>query len=171
MALVQREVSECKDGRSREREREKKNNHYPKTCSIMSETLFSPAKSLGALLRKYSDFVIEMWMADREEVTDLSKTEGVREKFWHLWEREVMHPRLTAQEHGSQHQAVHVYKPELNYGLNLLVLSYVALYWPLGWISATLWKSLERIVPPHIFVSIGLNMADLMSNVSTCTQL
>ncbi len=84
MALVQREASECEDGRRR---REKKNNHYPKTCSVMSETLFSPARSPGALLRKYSGFVIEMWMADREDVTDLSKTAGVREKFWHLWER------------------------------------------------------------------------------------
>lgn len=78
MALVQREASECEDGRRR---REKKNNHYPKTCSVMSETLFSPAKSPGALLRKYSGFVIEMWMADRVDVTDLSKTAGVREKF------------------------------------------------------------------------------------------
>lgn len=47
----------------------------------MSETLLSPAKSPGALLRKYSGFVIEMWMADREDVTDLSKTTGVREEF------------------------------------------------------------------------------------------
>lgn len=72
----------------RQKEEREKNNHYPKTCSVMSETLFSPAKSPGALLRKYSGFVIEMWMADREDVTDLSKTTGVRETFWHLWERE-----------------------------------------------------------------------------------
>lgn len=42
-------------------------------------------------------------------------------------ERLVMHFRLTAQEHRLQHQALCVHKPEL-YGLNLFVLSYVALY-------------------------------------------
>ncbi len=47
----------------------------------MSETLLSPAKSPSALIRKYSGFVIETWMADREDVTDLSKTAGVREEF------------------------------------------------------------------------------------------
>ncbi len=49
----------------RQKEEREKNNHYPKTCSVMSETLLSPAKSPSALIRKYSGFVIEMWMADR----------------------------------------------------------------------------------------------------------
>lgn len=88
----------------------------------MSESLFSPAKSLGALCRKYSGFVIEMWTADREEVTDLSKKEW--EKNSDIYERD---------EKSCNNTRLSVYKPELNYGLGgLLVLSYVALYWLLG---------------------------------------
>lgn len=36
MALLQRDASEHEDERRGGRKAEKRNNHYPKTCSIMS---------------------------------------------------------------------------------------------------------------------------------------
>lgn len=57
MALVQKKLSSV---RTREGI-----NHYPKTCSIMSNVLFSPAKSLSSVHRKYSSPVIVIWKVDK----------------------------------------------------------------------------------------------------------